>query len=215
MSELGVLPVAAAGLVDGVALGVERELVGEGSGQVDVMRTVTHRRTRTEPAQPSSLSNVATCFTCLLFSLAHCAVIASPVELSPSPFRAPQRDCAGAPARYPRVLGADSGSRAMATDNADDLVPFQDVRVIRSTAPALLCRIGEKSVWLPRGHISGRLWSTGDRGKLFIRHWVARDRHPSDLHGAAITSLIPSLSRPRLPGQLHLVRRDGNTHHAK
>src|SRR5947207_8794732 len=167
MSELGVLPVAAAGLVDGVALGVERELVGEGSGQVDVvalceaeyqeehggrsaewrveptvsrtldllnarrlrgirvracrfvnvrnlrdapvprgrLRTVTHRRTRTEPAQPSSLSNVATCFTCLLFSLAHCAVIASPVELSPSPFRAPQRDCAGAPAPYPRVLG--------------------------------------------------------------------------------------------------------------
>ena len=103
----------------------------------------------------------------------------------------------------------------MSADDADDLVPFQDVRVIRSTAPALLCRIGEKSVWLPRGHISGRLWSTGDRGKLFIRHWVARDRHPSDLHGAAITSLIPSLSRPRLPGQLHLVRRDGNTHHAK
>ena len=34
----------------------------------------------------------------------------------------------------------------MATDDADDLVPFQEVRVIRSTAPALLCRIGEKSV---------------------------------------------------------------------
>ena len=28
-----------------------------------------------------------------------------------SPFRAPQRDCAGAPAPYPRVLGADSGRR--------------------------------------------------------------------------------------------------------
>ena len=103
----------------------------------------------------------------------------------------------------------------MATNNADDLVPFQDVRVIRSTAPALLCRIGEKSVWLPRGHISGRLWCAGDRGKLFIRRWVALDRQLIDLHGAAITSLTPSLSRPRLPGQLHLVRRDRNTHAAK
>jgi hypothetical protein len=28
----------------------------------------------------------------------------------------------------------------MATDDADDLVPFQEVRVVRSTAPALLCR---------------------------------------------------------------------------
>ena len=103
----------------------------------------------------------------------------------------------------------------MDTDDADDLVPFQDVTVIRSTAPALLCRIGDKSVWLPRGHISGKLWRTGDRGKLFIRRWVARDRQLIDLLGAVIVSPPPSLSRPRLPGQLRLVRRDRNTHHAK
>src|SRR5216117_1064409 len=114
-------------------------------------------------ARTSPHLQVATCFTCL-FARALCRHRKS-CTFSPSPFRAPQRDCAGAPAPYPRVLGADSGSRAMATDNADDLVPFQD---IRSTAPALLCRIGEKSVWLPRGHISGKLWGTGDRGKLFI-----------------------------------------------
>ena len=102
----------------------------------------------------------------------------------------------------------------MATEDADDLVPFQDVRVIRSTAPALLCRIGERSVWLPRGHISGRLWCAGDRGKLFIRRWVARDRHLIDLHGTAITSLTPSPSPPRLPVRLHLVRGDRNAHHA-
>ena len=103
----------------------------------------------------------------------------------------------------------------MATENADDLVPFQDVRVIRSTAPARLCRIGERSVWLPRGHISGRLWCTGDRGKLFIRRWVARDRHLIDLHGAAIASPAPSLlPQPRLPVRLRLVRGDRNTHHA-
>ena len=91
----------------------------------------------------------------------------------------------------------------MTTDDADDLVPFQDVRVIRSTAPALLCRIGEKSVWLPRWHISGKLWCTGDRGKLFVRRWVARDRDLIDAQGAL--QPVPSLSR--LPTALHLVPR--------
>ena len=93
----------------------------------------------------------------------------------------------------------------MTTLDADDLVSFEDVRVIRSTAPALLCRIGGKSVWLPRGHISGKLWCVGDRGKLFIRRWIARDRHLIDLLGAAISSPAPT-PRPRLPGQLHAVR---------
>jgi len=103
----------------------------------------------------------------------------------------------------------------MATDDAEGLVAFQDVRVIRSTAPALLCRIGERSVWLPRGHISGKLWCTGDRGKLLIRRWVARDRHLIDLHGAAITTPPPSLPRARRPVQLHLVRSERDAHHAK
>jgi len=94
----------------------------------------------------------------------------------------------------------------MATEDGDDLVPFQDVRVIRSTAPALLCRTGEKSVWLPRWHISGKLWCTGDRGKLFIRRWVARDRNLIDAQGATIPSPVRSLAR--LPPALHLVRRD-------
>ena len=96
----------------------------------------------------------------------------------------------------------------MVADDADELVPFKDVRVIRSTAPALLCRIGEKSVWLPRGHISGKLWCAGDRGKLFIRRWVARDRHLISLLGAAIGS--PA----RLPARLHLVQTDRSAHHA-
>jgi hypothetical protein len=103
----------------------------------------------------------------------------------------------------------------MATADADDLVLFQDVKVIRSTAPALLCQIGGRSVWLPRRHISGKLWCTGDRGKLFIRRWVARDRHLIDLHGAPISSLVPFISRARLPVQLHLVRRHPDAHHAK
>ncbi|TMB22875.1 MAG: hypothetical protein E6J71_05010 [Deltaproteobacteria bacterium] len=103
----------------------------------------------------------------------------------------------------------------MLMDDADALVAFPDVRVLRSTAPALLCRIGEKSVWLPRGHISGKLWCTGDRGKLLIRRWVARDRHLIDLHGAAITSPAPARAGVRRPVQLHLVRSEPDAPHAK
>ena len=65
----------------------------------------------------------------------------------------------------------------MEVRDADDLVPFRDVRVLRSTAPALLCRIGARQVWLPRNHICGKLWCIGDRGTLFIRRWLALDRH--------------------------------------
>jgi hypothetical protein len=100
----------------------------------------------------------------------------------------------------------------MVADDADDLVAFQDVRVIRSAAPALLCRIADRNVWLPRGHIAGKLWCTGDRGKLFIRRWVARDRHLIDLHGVPIASPVRSISRLLRPVRLRLVRRDRDTH---
>ena len=102
----------------------------------------------------------------------------------------------------------------MLMDDADALVAFPDVRVLRSTPPALLCRIGERSVWLPRGQLSGKLWCTGDRGTLFIRRWVARDRHLIDLRGAAVRSPAPSVARSRLPVQLHVVRRDREARHA-
>jgi hypothetical protein len=94
----------------------------------------------------------------------------------------------------------------MATDDADDLVPFLEVGIIRSTAPALLCRIGDRSVWLPRRHLSGTLWCTGDRGKLVIRRWLARDRELIDRHGVTISPLALSIARPRPPGRLHAVR---------
>lgn len=96
----------------------------------------------------------------------------------------------------------------MPVDDGDALVLFQAVRVIRATASALLCRIGSRSVWLPRVHISGRLWCTGDRGKLLIRRWVARDRQLIDLNGVAIAPPVPSIPRLPAPGRLHLVRRD-------
>ena len=95
----------------------------------------------------------------------------------------------------------------MTAENPDDLVPFLDVRVVRSTAPALLCRIGDKSVWLPRAHISGRLWCAGDRGKLFVRRWVARDRHLIDAHGTAIPAPV-GLAERRALGHLRVARRD-------
>lgn len=101
----------------------------------------------------------------------------------------------------------------MAAHDPDDLVPFDDVKVIRSTGPALFCRIGEKSVWLPRWHISGKLWCTGDRGKLFIRRWVARDRNLIDAEGAVIRSA--ALSPVRLPPVLHLAGRDPKPTHPK
>lgn len=93
----------------------------------------------------------------------------------------------------------------MATEDADDLVQFEDVRVIRSTPPALLCRIGGRSVWLPRGHISGKLWCTGDRGRLYIRRWVARDRQLIDLHGAVIPPPLETIPRSPLPARSHLT----------
>ncbi len=100
----------------------------------------------------------------------------------------------------------------MAVDDADALVLFQAVRVIRATASALLCRIGDRSVWLPRVHISGRLWCTGDRGKLLIRRWVARDRQLIAPDGLAMAPLAPSIPRLQAAGRLHLVRRDRYPH---
>ena len=103
----------------------------------------------------------------------------------------------------------------MVTEDADDLVLFQDVRVIMSTPPALLLRIGGRSPWLSRTHISGKLWCTGDRGKLYVRRRVARERNPIDLHGAAISSPEPSIVRSPLPVELHLVRTDRDADHGK
>ena len=94
----------------------------------------------------------------------------------------------------------------MIVDDADDLVVFEDVRVIKSTAPALLCAIGNRHVWLPRGHITGKLWCTGDRGKLFVRRWVARDRGLIAPLEIPMTALPEGTTSPRRgTGRLYLV----------
>ena len=64
----------------------------------------------------------------------------------------------------------------MVVGDGDEFIAFEDVRIVRSTAPALLCLIGGREMWLPRMHVAGKLWCAGDRGKLLIRRWVARDR---------------------------------------
>jgi hypothetical protein len=92
----------------------------------------------------------------------------------------------------------------MSPEEDDDLVAFQDVRVISAAAPALLCRIGNRSVWLPRQHIAGKLWCIGDRGKLLIRRWVAVDRQLMDLQGAASAALSAPLAPA--PARLPTVR---------
>jgi hypothetical protein len=75
-------------------------------------------------------------------------------------------------------------------DHADELVAFANVRVIRSTAPALFCGIGGKRVWLPRRHISGRLLCRGDHGSLLIRRWLARDRCLLDASGSPTAASV-------------------------
>jgi len=95
----------------------------------------------------------------------------------------------------------------MDSTDAYDLVAFQDVRVIKAAGAALLCRIGDRSVWLPRAHISGKLWCVGDRGKLFIRRWLARDRQLIDDRGIAIAPRVRSVPRGQPGVVLHLVPR--------
>ena len=99
----------------------------------------------------------------------------------------------------------------MDSTDADHLVAFQDVRVVKAAAAALLCRIGDRSIWLPRVHISGKLCCVGDRGKLFIRRWLARDRRLIDDNGIAIAPRVRSVP-PGRPGViLHLVPRQAAT----
>jgi hypothetical protein len=89
--------------------------------------------------------------------------------------------------------------------DADDLVEFRRVRIVRSTAPALLCRIGGREVWLPRHHISGRLWCSGDCGTLFIRRWLALDRHLLADPGATTLRLECTRAPSPVPAALYAV----------
>jgi len=94
----------------------------------------------------------------------------------------------------------------MVSEDADELVLFSDVRVMASTGGALLCRISGKDVWLPRWHVSGKLWRVGDRGKLFVRRWVASERNLAAPHRPSLASL--SIAPASLPARLRLVPKE-------
>ena len=64
----------------------------------------------------------------------------------------------------------------MRDGDADELVAFEQVRVLNVTSGAMRCLIGDKRVWLPRQHINGTLRCRGDSGRLLVRRWVAIDR---------------------------------------
>lgn len=100
----------------------------------------------------------------------------------------------------------------MSTENPNDLLLFDDVTIVGATGGALQCRIGTKIVWLPRHHVDGKLRNRGDRGKLLVRRWVARDRHLIDGHGTGGASPARSDSKPAGARRLHLVREDRTGH---
>jgi len=92
----------------------------------------------------------------------------------------------------------------MPLGDADELLRFTGVRVLRATAGALRCLIGERRVWLPRHHIRGTLLRRGDSGTLLVRRWIALDR------GLTIPGVLRLLCQPvaavQLPRRLQLVR---------
>ncbi len=87
----------------------------------------------------------------------------------------------------------------MLRGDADELLSFTGVRVLRATAGALRCLIGDKRVWLPRQHIKGALLCRGDSGTLLVRRWIALDRR------LAIPGSLRLLCQP--VSQVHRMRR--------
>ena len=95
----------------------------------------------------------------------------------------------------------------MPRGDADELLVFTGVRVLKATAGALRCLIADRRVWLPRQHIKGRLLCPGDTGTLLVRRWIARDRRlsiPTPLRLLCHRVLV--VQQPRMPRRLRLVR---------
>ena len=92
---------------------------------------------------------------------------------------------------------------------ADVMVSFVDVTIVRAAAPALLCRIGQRNVWLSRRDVAGKLWCAGDRGTLFLRYGLARELNLlGSLKASARYALEVSCARSERSEPLHLVRPD-------
>ena len=97
-------------------------------------------------------------------------------RLHSEPVLALQRDPHGFVSRVP---GADSEkeNRVMRDGDPNELLVFEQVRVLNVAAGALRCLIGNRRVWLPREHIKGALWCRGDVGRLLVRRWIAIARN--------------------------------------
>jgi hypothetical protein len=87
--------------------------------------------------------------------------------------------------------------------DADELLVFRGVRVLKATAGALRCLIADRRVWLPRQHIKGRLLRPGDSGTLMVRRWIALDRR---LMIPATLRLLSPVAMAHGARRLRLVR---------
>ena len=56
-------------------------------------------------------------------------------------------------------------------------IDVPNVQAVRQTDSALLCRIGDREVTVPRSVIraGSHVWSWGDRGILTVPYWFAVD----------------------------------------
>jgi hypothetical protein len=92
----------------------------------------------------------------------------------------------------------------MRDGKADELLAFEQVRILNVASGALHCLIGRKRVWLPREHIKSTLCCRGDTGLVFVRRWVALDRQLVLPNAARVVPLCPP-HRALLPRRLRLA----------
>ena len=52
---------------------------------------------------------------------------------------------------------------------------FENVECLRATERAILCRIGNREVWIPQSQVDedSEVYALGHRGKLVITEWFA------------------------------------------
>jgi hypothetical protein len=100
----------------------------------------------------------------------------------------------------------------MRNGDANELLAFERVRILNVASGALHCLIGRRRVWLPREHIKGTLWCAGDRGRLFVRRWVALDRNLVPPAAAQVVRLSRQALRVLQPRRLRLLPPGGLTH---
>jgi hypothetical protein len=84
----------------------------------------------------------------------------------------------------------------MHDQDADELITFRNVAVVRATSTALFCSIEGRAVWLPRGLAHGKLRQKGDRGTLRIRRSAAAARDLVPPLASTLDTEIPGSRRP-------------------